>query len=293
MSDASARDWPAAPRANWSDEEVTAAVLDYFHMLRLELAGQAYNKSHHRKRLLQLLAQRSESSVELKHQNISAVLLDLGVMPIRGYKPRFNYQALLAEKVAAFVASDHALDVAAIAAVAQHAEAPVLRSFSDFLVPHPIVKSSVNEERQAWVATAPMKRDYLEREAKNQALGLAGELLAVQFEVDRLYSLGLKKLSDRVEHCSSTQGDGLGFDILSFEEDGKERFIEVKTTAFNSSTPFFLSENERLFSKAHAAQFQLYRIFEFRDRPRMYTLAGAVEARCRLHPISYRAVPAG
>jgi hypothetical protein len=46
-------------------------------MLTLELAGQRYNKSAHRRELLQKLNGRSNGAVELKHQNISAVLLDL------------------------------------------------------------------------------------------------------------------------------------------------------------------------------------------------------------------------
>lgn len=43
-------------------------------MLRAEAAGEPYNKSEHNQALRQLLNGRSKSSVELKHQNISAVL---------------------------------------------------------------------------------------------------------------------------------------------------------------------------------------------------------------------------
>ncbi len=41
-----------------------------------------------------------------------------------------------------------------------------------------------------------------------------------------------------IEHVSRTQGDGPGYDIVLFETDGRERMIEVKTTAFDAMTPF-------------------------------------------------------
>jgi len=77
---------------HWSDSEVEAAVADYFRMLRLELTGQKYNKTNHRRALIEQLDNRSEGSVELKHQNISAVLIEMGIPYLDGYKPRFNYQ---------------------------------------------------------------------------------------------------------------------------------------------------------------------------------------------------------
>ncbi len=62
----------------WSREEVEAAVADYFVMLRKELSGEQYNKAEHNRLLQNLLSGRSHGSVERKHQNTSAVLIDLG-----------------------------------------------------------------------------------------------------------------------------------------------------------------------------------------------------------------------
>ena len=80
---------------DWSRVEVEAIVADYLQMLTLELAGQTYSKTKHRLELLQKLRDRSEPSIEFKHCNISAAMIDLGFPYIRGYKPRSNYQALL------------------------------------------------------------------------------------------------------------------------------------------------------------------------------------------------------
>ena len=79
----------------WSTEEVEAAVADYFVMLGMELRGQPYNKAEHNRQLLQLLRNRPRGSVERKHQNISAILIELGYPYIDGYKPLGNYQQLL------------------------------------------------------------------------------------------------------------------------------------------------------------------------------------------------------
>jgi hypothetical protein len=86
-------------------------------------------------------------------------------------------------------------------------------------------------------------------------------------------------------------GDGAGYDILSFEESGRERFIEVKTTKYGSETPFYVSQNELAVSKRETERYQVYRLFDFRQAPRLYTLPGAIEDSCALSPTTYLAVP--
>ena len=88
---------------NWSKAEIDLTVSDYMNMLSIELHGQSYNKTAHRNSLLPLLNNRSNSSIERKHQNISAVLIDFGLPYIIGYKPLGNYQAQLAERVAYYL----------------------------------------------------------------------------------------------------------------------------------------------------------------------------------------------
>lgn len=100
-----------------------------------------------------------------------------------------------------------------------------------------------------------VKRDYLEREAYNISLGTAGEEFIGQFEHWRLNSLGQSRLADKVDHVSKSKGDGLGYDILSFETNGKERFIEVKTTRFGKDTPFFVSKGEQPCPKQRTTNF--------------------------------------
>jgi hypothetical protein len=77
---------------NWRHAEVELIVADYLAMLMRELAGQPSNKTAHRRQLQQVLPGRSEGSIEFKHANISAVMLELGYPYIRGYQPRSNFQ---------------------------------------------------------------------------------------------------------------------------------------------------------------------------------------------------------
>lgn len=83
----------------WSESEIEAIVSDYFDMLEHELRGESYSKTAHRRALSRLLSSRSDGSIERKHQNISAILIEARFPWIAGYKPLFNYQSLLADCV--------------------------------------------------------------------------------------------------------------------------------------------------------------------------------------------------
>lgn len=273
---------------DWTQLEVEAIVADYLQMLALELSGQKFSKSQHRSRLKGKLNGRSDGSIEFKHCNISAVMLDLGFPSIQGYRARFNYQTLLAEVVTAQVQGKHALDQIALAAVQQPAVAPSTPDFAKVKAQAPVRQHRVSQPEAPHIFKA-FKRDYLAREAANTSLGIAGEEFVVQFEHWRLFQLGQRRLADKVEHVAKTKGDGLGYDVLSFETDGKERLIEVKTTAFGRETPFFVSNGEIALSKQARDQFHLYRLFEFRKEPRMFDLPGQLDHHCVLDPVTYRA----
>jgi len=69
---------------NWQADELDDIVADYFAMLEADLSGRPYVKSHHSKALMSRIG-RTHRSVEFKHQNISAVLDELGMPWIPGY----------------------------------------------------------------------------------------------------------------------------------------------------------------------------------------------------------------
>ncbi|TWI05958.1 uncharacterized protein DUF3883 [Luteimonas cucumeris] len=277
----------------WTEAEVEATVSTYFQMLRMQEMGQRPNKAEHNRKLQQLMPARNLQAIEYKHRNISAVLNLYGAQTLSGYKPLPNFQRLLVDVVGRALERDRILDEVAIRSVETPAELPLLDDFQDFVVEVPRTNISVNDQRAEWVRRTPIKRDYLERESRNRSLGLAGELLVMEFEARRLHELGAKALANRIEHVSRDKGDGTGYDILSFDGDGRERFIEVKTTAYVAETPFFVSPNEVGFSSEQADKFHLYRLFSFRRKPQMFILPGPVAANCTLDPVSYRATLLG
>lgn len=258
-------------------------------MLRMQEMRQDFVKADVIRQLEKNIPARTTGSIEYKFRNISAVLNELGVQAVSGYKPLSNFQGILADAVANALAEDSILDDVAIKNVETPVELQIPETFDDFVVATPIPKQRLREEQAAWVQRRAIKRDYLERESRNRSLGQAGELLVMEYEARRLHKEGAAKLADRIEHVSSTTGDGLGFDIQSFDADGRERFIEVKTTAYDQETPFFITPNEVSFSAERADQFHLYRLFTFRRKPQMFTKAGAVAANFALDPVSFRA----
>lgn len=281
-----------AANQHWSREEVEACVADYLHMLTLELNGQRYNKTEHANALLEKLNGRNRASIEFKHCNISAVLLELGYPYINGYKPRGNFQALLVDTVEAQLSTNLPLQDAAQSIAVR--PAITMTATNDPWVPAPRAARRVGEQAAEYTPRfSASRRDYLAQEARNRSLGRAGELFVLDLEARRLHTAGKPKLADRVEHVATTQGDGLGYDILSFEESGRERLIEVKTTSFGELTPFYVTRNELARSRQDADSYHLYRIFDFRNRPRLFSMEGQIDQRCQLDPATYLANLAG
>lgn len=267
---------------------MASTVLSYLEMLRLEVSGQQYVKSRFREALLPLVdPTRTESAIEFKHQNISAVLMKLGLRPIRGYQPAKNYQQSLVPEVQRQLASDPSLVELILAEALRAPAAPIgALDFSSASTP-----AIIFPERSKSTFTTGGRPDYAAIEARNRALGLAGELAVADLEYRRLVKAGKNKLAGRIEHVSQTRGDGDGFDILSFEEGGQERLIEVKTTRSRAETPFFVSSNELKVSREHAHFYHLIRVFDFEHEPAWFPLSGSLDASCVLEPNDFMALP--
>lgn len=277
---------------DWSQQEVEIIVEDYLGMLALELRGKDYNKAERNRELQKLLPARTRGSIEFKHANISAVMIELGYPYVDGYKPRSNFQGLLQEVVEQRVYARPEL----AATVAQLIEQPVAKptSIGDILTilvepPAPAKKKDALYEKPSVRRPMP-KRNYLEKEGRNQTLGRAGEELVLEFEHERLWRAGHKTLAERIEHVSK-KDDGYGFDILSFETDGRERLVEVKTTRFGALTPFFASKNEVEVSDERSTEYHVYRLFDFSKSPRLFMLGGSMRSSCSLEAVQFRAVP--
>lgn len=277
----------------WSDEENALIVASYLEMLAMELSHVPYGKSAARRELAPRLQGRTDSAIERKHMNISAVLRDLDFVFIRGYQPYSNYQQALLDEVDSQLNARPALCELARRFVVAHADpVKVNLSLSELITAAPNIEAKPRRvaERVTRAPRAILGRNYLEMEARNHSLGSAGERFALEIEHRRLWEAGQRSLAERVEHVSHTRGDGLGFDIQSFEVDGTDRFIEVKTTRLSRYTPFFASANEVRRSTELHGRYWLYRIFEFdTERRQLFMLAGPIAEHCDLDAVSYRA----
>ncbi|MDR9398781.1 DUF3883 domain-containing protein [Salibacter sp.] len=272
----------------WSNKEVELIVADYFDMLFMELANKSYKKSEHRRKLLPLLNNRSEGSIEFKHQNISAVLAYLGQPFIKGYLPRFNYQQVLESSVINYLVDhSHFEKIFKEFADKKLDKTKIKKDFNRLLVKPPKPTQQVDEPAP-YYSRNPIKTNYLEKEQKNRTLGYLGEELVLEYEKWQLNNFGKSNLAEQVRWISKEEGDGAGFDILSKNPNGTDRFIEVKNTKLGKETPFYFSRNELLFSQSKSNNFYLYRLFNFEQEPRLFIKSGSLNSICSYFPMNFK-----
>ena len=277
---------------DWSEQEVGLIVADYFTMLEKELLGKAYSKSEHRRSLSPNLSGRSDGSIEFKHANISAVLTGLGLPYVEGYKPRGNYQSLLAQEVEAFLDKNPTfMEQLADAPTVNPDTAPATTKLNlDKIIEEPPSEILGSILGKPWLSRKGRKIDFAQRDALNRQLGKLGEEFVVHLERHRLMIAGRDDLSRKVQWIAVEIGDGLGFDVLSFDDqDESEKLIEVKTTGLGKFFPFYVTGNEVRCSEDMTERFHLYRVFDFGRTPRVYILTGSLMEKCRLEPTQYRA----
>ena len=184
----------------WSREEVEATVADYFDMLAAELTGTPYSKTDHRRTLARKLHDRSDGSIEFKHCNISAVLIELGFPYISGYKRRDNYQALLYDVVADRLQGDRSLQDLAAQDVDLSVQVPTVDDILRALVNPPKREERAHRAAEPRRFVPRFNVNYLEREAHNRTLGAAGEEFILNFERARLIHEGKERLAAKIEH---------------------------------------------------------------------------------------------
>ncbi len=276
----------------WSQDEVEKTVIDYFAMLRAELLGEQYSKVDHSRRLLPLLNGRSAQSIEYKRANISAVLIRMRLPYINGYKPRTHTQTMLAEEVGRFLGKHPVLEDLLSSPAMNPLRPPALpeASAESFFECPPERMPLSAEDNEPWLRRWGHKLDFVEHDAQNRTLGKLGEEFVLELEKRRLIECGQRDLANNVEWVSQTRGDGTGFDILSFDRDRSEQYVEVKTTGLGKFFPFYVSATEVRCSEHCPRQYRLYRVFNFASVPRLFVLPGALSKTCQLQPTEFKAV---
>ena len=140
---------------------------------------------------------------------------------------------------------------------------------------------------------APVKKiDYIEKAKADMEVGQLGEMLALQFERERLIREGFNDLADKVRRVSVVS-DAFGYDIISYQLIGlkmEEVFIEVKTTTNRLDVDFPVSKNEVLTSNEKKGRYCIFRIYDAKSvTPSFYKVFGKIEDNFELDPVTYMA----
>lgn len=106
------------------------------------------------------------------------------------------------------------------------------------------------------------KDQYIKEYLNNVEVGLLGELFVLHYEKSQLEKANAKHLVKYVRHISLELGDGYGYDIGSYEPNGNQKYIEVKTTVENQNFGFYLTENEYKYL-TNEAGYVIYRVYDF------------------------------
>lgn len=132
--------------------------------------------------------------------------------------------------------------------------------------------------------------NHIQNNIENKRIGDLGEIWIYKQEKEFLESNGKKKLAEKVEHVAKNKGDGLGFDILSFDLEGKPKYIEVKTTKGNLNSTFFVTRNELEKSIIEKDRYFLYRVYEYdeeTEKGKILKIKGVLTNICNT-PMNYK-----
>lgn len=261
--------------AHWQNDLLVAA---YFDLHARQLADEYVNKAKLYRDLSAAIA-RVPKSIERKMQNVSAVLEALGYDWASGLAPSRKYQTALTEAVQRYLDSHPAIayeQVVPSGAVAQPIEiaAPVLYP------PKPVDPSLERIAR---------KYNRAERDFQNRETGRIGEEYIFNLERKRLTDAGLPKLAEQVEWTARDKGDGVGYDIKSFNGAGEERLLEVKSTTGNDRTPFFITKAEYEVAERNPASWRLVRLFDLNKQPTFFRIKPPLVDRLNLSIDTWRA----
>lgn len=127
--------------------------------------------------------------------------------------------------------------------------------------------------------------DFEKKHRKNKKLGDLGENFVIKYEKEHCKP----KYRKEINHSAKSEGDGLGFDILSCDDEGNSKYIEVKTTRGKINTPFYISGTELERSIQEGDNYYLYRLYNFNDEAMTADLQiwrGSLEKFC-INPTNY------
>ncbi|WP_310993013.1 DUF3883 domain-containing protein [Aequorivita marina] len=136
----------------------------------------------------------------------------------------------------------------------------------------------------------PRTINHVQNNIENKRIGDLGEIWVVHYEKEKLRNSGKPSLASKVEHTAKNLGDGAGFDILSFDENGNKKYIEVKTTKGAVNSTFYITRNELERSLVEKENYYIYRLYDYDDETdngKLLILNGQLTNLCKV-PLTYK-----
>jgi hypothetical protein len=280
-----AKDAPGAKGTDWTANQVDILVANYFLTLAQERAGGGINKAEMYRKLGQEVG-RSEKSVEWKLRNVSSVLEELGISWLQGLLPAHNRQDALVKAVETQIGLHPE-----ILKDPKSVKPRFLSAGEPILVAPPAFLNSDPEDQPVTLRKLMGKYDPAARDDRNRSLGRAGEEMVLNFERTRLRRAGRDDLADDVRWVSDQDGDHLGYDVKSFEANGEERLLEIKTTNGHARTRFWLSSNQCDVAAKNPETYRVRRVYHFRNGAAMFDIRPPLDAGLWLTSDKFVAVP--
>ena len=134
--------------------------------------------------------------------------------------------------------------------------------------------------------------NYSEQQAISQKIGDRGEELVLRNEIEKIKQWGLPdEILSKVRRVS-LESDDYGFDILSFDKDGNERYLEVKTTKTNGKNfSFILTKNEFEQAKKYGNKYSFVIVFDILNNPHIWYMGNPFAEepyKVKIQPFQYR-----
>ena len=226
-------------------------------MLNSELHDQVYVKAEHNRNMQQQIG-RQRGAIEYKHQNISAVLSQLGFPWISGYKPAGNFQASLITGIEHYLENNNEDPLLKLLAISDAKEGLIEVSGAGLIKDEDVVipirqRPDTNTKPEA--STPELDRlvrkfDPTARDARNRRLGKQGEETVFYSEQGRLWGIGCGDLARRVRWVSEEDGDGAGTDTISTNSRGESMVALLGGLSIRRRSPVMSCISDWLSSNA-------------------------------------------
>lgn len=282
---------------NWSYEQSELICTYYIEKLKEFIASREPQKQSEAKEFLMKTLNKSSKAVRLKLHHISSILVNSDLPYLEYFKPipraeidliDWNETNILKRiLVDEFNKPDFVKLLSALSSKENYTTEVESTAVIESPPEEDVFEHDVDNAEQS-LRIRP-KINYIEREIRNTKLGEAGEAWVINFEKQRLSSLGLNEMAEQVVWASKSIGDGLGYDLVSFDSNGDKIFIEVKTTCLGKYSAFYLTQKEISTSTKLKNRFFIYRVFDFDKEPKLYTINSNLEESLDLVATTFRA----